>query len=103
MNRHVSKRVCLGLQFETPEFLDTDISEMVPLPPQPAESMSPIPDMSMFSDSPEEVEKPQEDFVKSNKVPCPYCKKLMKGERGVRKHLDFYGCPKAFSSNVSNE
>jgi hypothetical protein len=108
MNRHVSKRVCLGLQFPAPDFNeDTEIvSEIVPLPVKsPIRPSTPVlsgadlsPELKTSDDSVKLSS--SEDSTKSNKIPCPYCKKLMKGERGVRKHIDFYGCPKAFSSDM---
>lgn len=106
MNRHVSKRVCLGLQFPVPDFTEDAeiISEIVPLPEvespnRPSTPLSSVaiasPDLKAAADS---IKLSPESSCKSNKIPCPYCKKLMKGERGVRKHIDFYGCPMAFNS-----
>lgn len=98
MNRHVSKRVCLGLQFPAPDL--TEDTEIVPLPVakspiRPSTPLSSAADLSPTCDDSVKLSSP-EGSAKSNRIPCPYCKKLMKGERGVRKHIDFYGCPKAF-------
>lgn len=104
MNRHVSKRVCLGLQFNTVDFTEETeiISEIVPLSEvksRPSSPLSNVTDLSPDLITSEGSDKlPIEDIRnKSNKMPCPYCKKLMKGERGVRKHIDFYGCPMQFA------
>ena len=105
MNRHVSKRVCLGLQFPGPDFAEDAeiVSEIVPLPAvkspiRPSTPLSSAPELKSSDDSTKLS--PSEGSNKSNKIPCPYCKKLMKGERGVRKHIDFYGCPMAFGSKM---
>lgn len=108
MNRHVSKRVCLGLQFPPPDFMeDTEfISEIVPLPEvkSPIRPETPLSSSAALTPSADDslAQSVQEGPIKSNKIPCPYCKKLMKGERGVRKHIDFYGCPMAFSSKLTD-
>lgn len=107
MNRHVSKRVCLGLQFPPPDFNEDAefISEIVPLaevksPIRPSTPLSSAVTLTPGADD-STTEPLPESPNKSNKIPCPYCKKLMKGERGVRKHIDFYGCPMAFGSKMS--
>lgn len=125
MNRHVAKRVCLGVAFqqaskhsdmkEVPGTEQTNKQDEV----QDAETeMLPYTDMSdevqvhPFSNKTDDVlsflNKPDDihtysdrtdDLIsesnkkKSSLEPCPYCKKMLKGTRGIRKHLDFYGCP----------
>lgn len=110
MNRHVSKRVCLGLQFPPPDFVEETefIADIVPVVPEAKSPIRPsTPLSSAVASSPElkgsddNMLALQESPNKSNKIPCPYCKKLMKGERGVRKHIDFYGCPMAYRSKMS--
>lgn len=103
MNRHVSKRVCLGLQFQV-SFAE-DVADAPALPDR-SSSVSVYNEDALSSD-PIDVEVPrvieetsldrfeEAPMVKSGKVPCPYCNKLFKGERGVRKHIQFYGCPMA--------
>nr|XP_015920259.1 uncharacterized protein LOC107449282 [Parasteatoda tepidariorum] len=118
MNRHVSKRVCLGLQFQV-SFSDQ-------LPNVPVSSVMPVCSSSLYRNtaSPDIIDmeasevnadvslnesdvlcssKVEETFNKSGKVPCPYCKKYFKGDRGVKKHLHFYGCPMAVDSKFANE
>lgn len=103
MNRHVSKRVCLGLQFQTPTLIDDDTT----LPVQPiipsVQSSSPASNSVYDPSESQRSEKKVPSVGKatkssstksSSRVPCPYCNKLLKGDRGVRKHIDFYGCPK---------
>ena len=108
MNRHVSKRVCLGLQFP-PDFVEETefITDIVPVPGAKSPIRPSTPLSSVLTSSPELkgsddniVQSLQESPTKSNRIPCPYCKKLMKGERGVRKHIDFYGCPMAYRSKM---
>lgn len=110
MNRHVSKRVCLGLQFPSPDFAeDAEMVSEIPLSGVESPIRPSTPSMSVEPIEPSEIEVSDDSpklpsaESKSNKIPCPYCKKLMKGERGVRKHIDFYGCPMAFGSKVENE
>lgn len=86
MNRHVSKRVCLGLQFS-----NQDVQEnLLPIASPPSED-----EFDSETNSPVKEETEAVEPTKSGKLPCPYCNKLLKGERGVRKHIDFYGCPMA--------
>ncbi|GIX82195.1 uncharacterized protein CEXT_471641 [Caerostris extrusa] len=107
MNRHVSKRVCLGLQFQTPTLIeDEDISLPVqsmisslqssssPAPKSPSDTL----EHAISDPMPESCG----STPKSTRVPCPYCNKLFKGERGVRKHIDFYGCPMAVGAKMAD-
>ncbi|GBM22877.1 hypothetical protein AVEN_202143-1 [Araneus ventricosus] len=103
MNRHVSKRVCLGLQFQTqtPTLIDDDVGLSVQPVISSVQSNSPV--VNSAGDPPEPLNSETEVHSegspsKSSRVPCPYCNKLLKGERGVRKHIDFYGCPMAVSA-----
>lgn len=110
MNRHVSKRVCLGLQFQVnfpADATDSSLSDH-------QSSVSAYNDDTVSldpanMDAPEIIEEttlemPEElSVAKSGKTPCPYCNKLFKGDRGVRKHIDFYGCPMALGSRFQNE
>jgi len=96
MNRHVSKRVCLGMQFHSPILIDDDDVTVEP-------TTSNVQSTSLALNSTGESTivyemQAEESPIKSVRVPCPYCNKLLKGERGVRKHIDFYGCPMAVGS-----
>lgn len=83
MNRHVSKRVCIPLQYQVPGVDDDD------------ETSATIDGTT----TPEECHS-TESNKSTAREPCPYCKKMLKGQRGVRKHLDFYGCPMAIALRV---
>ncbi|GFT77531.1 uncharacterized protein NPIL_19891 [Nephila pilipes] len=105
MNRHVSKRVCLGLQFQTPTLIDDDTT--APVQPLISSVQSSSPVLNSVYDTSEsqnsETESPSDgNATKSSRVPCPYCNKLLKGERGVRKHIDFYGCPMAVGAKSTD-
>ncbi|GFR10081.1 hypothetical protein TNCT_578031 [Trichonephila clavata] len=112
MNRHVSKRVCLGLPFQTPSLIE-EVDD-TPLAVQPI--MPSLPPSSPCIKSVYDCSEPQNSEMKMitqgkttkssrvpcSRVPCPYCNKLLKGERGVKKHIDFYGCPMAVGAKSTH-
>lgn len=100
MNRHVSKRVCLGMQFHSPILIDDDDAS-IPVEPVATHVQSTALPSNAASESTILYDvQAEEAHIKSVRVPCPYCNKLLKGERGVRKHIDFYGCPMAVGSKL---
>lgn len=108
MNRHVSKRVCLGLQFQTPTLMIQDDDDDTSVPVQPistVQSSSPVLNAAEDFPNPVNSASPEvqsgESLPKSSRLPCPFCNKLLKGERGIRKHIDFYGCPMAVGAKLA--
>ncbi|GFY74426.1 hypothetical protein TNIN_132771 [Trichonephila inaurata madagascariensis] len=114
MNRHVSKRVCLGLHFQTPTYIEEADDDDTTLAVQPI--MSSLPPSSPCIESvydhsesqnsvmemPTQGKTTKSSRVPCSRVPCPYCNKLLKGERGVKKHIDFYGCPMAVGAKSTD-